>query len=908
MGLVWEVAVTSLCVLLACVHLVELRAGATRDVRSTQPQLEVTDFHVKSTVVSRYARTTVISTVFNRLPQATDATFEVDLPSTAFISNFTITSGGKEYVSQVKQKQAAKQIYDEAKKKGKTAGLVESRKEVPGKFSIDVSVAPGERLSFKLSFEQLLVRRLGRYELALGLRPTQPVPNLTVEVSITERTGISFVRVLPLRTGQHLSNTLGETGSPSSTLVEQWSQQRAQVLYSPTLEQQTSSSPKGLDADFVIEYDVILTDLIGDVQVYDGYFVHYFAPRELPVVPKEVIFVIDVSGSMAGGKLEQTKEAMDAILGDLRSHDHFNIITFSSSVHPWKHNATVPATADNIRQARAFAKKIQVRGSTDINAALVKAGTLLRNSSSQWGVRGVPMVIFLTDGAANHGVTHRETMRGNVREALGSAALFGLAFGRDADYDLLRQLSLENRGVARRVYSDSKANLQLKGFYDEVANPLLSDVQLSYSDDQAFDVTRSLFPNYFQGSELVVAGRVHPGARDLGVTLNAFDTKKHLTVENNIPLSGESSPDQEEISGFVRRLWAYFTIKELLLTAENASDPSTRALLEQNATRLSLKYNFVTPVTSLVVVKPDLEEVPTEEKPSPDPTDKKAKNIPQRGHSRKAFASSADGDPHFQVHLPKLEKNLCFTIDGHASDVLRLLEDAENGITVDGRLMWAPPEVGHEDQERTYFDQIVVSRGGPEAVVVTLTLDSVNISQPGRPDRTLLTGAVGSVRGPDLQVSIDEQFRCWVELGQGVSFLVLFHHYQHPDYMQLDHLGFYIAKGDGLSVGTQGLLGQFQHADIKITEETGGLGTGLRHRGHRRDSATDASTLTFGMLQRGTAQVPVTLRRKMMKDTVRKRHTGLCWEVGKDDVEKILAKPYRAYIRDTDVLSHHSTN
>ena len=83
------------------------------------------------------------------------------------------------------------------------------RKEVPGKFSIDVSVAPGERLSFKLSFEQLLVRRLGRYELALGLRPTQPVPNLTVEVSITERTGISFVRVLPLRTGQHLSNTLG---------------------------------------------------------------------------------------------------------------------------------------------------------------------------------------------------------------------------------------------------------------------------------------------------------------------------------------------------------------------------------------------------------------------------------------------------------------------------------------------------------------------------------------------------------------------------------------------------------------------------------------------------------------------------------------------------------------------------
>ena len=67
-----------------------------------------------------------------------------------------------------------------------------------------------------------------------------------------------------------------ETGSPSSTLVEQWSQQRAQVLYSPTLEQQTSSSPKGLDADFVIEYDVILTDLIGDVQVMRKAVRHLF--------------------------------------------------------------------------------------------------------------------------------------------------------------------------------------------------------------------------------------------------------------------------------------------------------------------------------------------------------------------------------------------------------------------------------------------------------------------------------------------------------------------------------------------------------------------------------------------------------------------------------------------------------
>lgn len=122
--------------------------------------------------------------------------------------------------------------------------------------------------------------------------------------------------------------------------------------------------------------------------------------------------------------------------------------------------------------------------------------------------------------------------------------------------------------------------------------------------------------------------------------------------------------------------------------------------------------------------------------------------------------------------------------------------------------MWAPSDVDHKDLERTYFDQIVVSRSGPKAVVVTVTLDSVIISRQGHPNMTLRTDAVGSIRGQDLQVELDEHLRCWVDLGQGVSFLVLFQHYKHANYLQLDHLGFYLAKGDGLSVGTQGLLGR----------------------------------------------------------------------------------------------------
>lgn len=158
----------------------------------------------------------------------------------------------------------------------------------------------------------------------------------------------------------------------------------------------------------------------------------------------------------------------------------------------------------------------------------------------------------------------------------------------------------------------------MKGFYDEVASPLLSDIQLSYLDDQAHDVTRTLFPNYFQGSELVVTGRLKPGVRDLKVTLTASDSKQKVKVENELPLTqavvNTTAPSQgcpqalDGIPSFVRRLWAYFTIKELLAAKMNTSDLLIQRLLVDKATNLSLKYNFVTPVTSLVVVKPDIDE------------------------------------------------------------------------------------------------------------------------------------------------------------------------------------------------------------------------------------------------------------------------------------------------------------
>ncbi|XP_070824912.1 inter-alpha-trypsin inhibitor heavy chain H6 [Chaetodon trifascialis] len=1175
-----------------------------RQSKPTKAVLKVTDYHVRCSVVSRYAVTTVQSSVWNQLPITKEAAFEVDLPSSAFISNFTITSNGKVYVAQVKERAAARKIYDAAKKQGKTAGLVATKEREIEKFRVAVSVPSGARVFFSLSYEELLPRRLGRYELSLGLRPGQPVQNLTLDVSITERPGISFIKVLPLKTSRLLSNTAqGDADAPASTHVEH-SGGCARVRYSPTLQQQNSVSSKGLNADFIIQYDVDLRDLLGEIQVYDGYFVHYFAPRGLPVVPKDVIFVIDVSGSMIGTKIKQTKQAMSTILGDLREGDHFNIITFSDKVHTWRKGRTVRATRQNVRDAKDFVKRIIAEGWTNINAALISAAQLVNPPSSAssklLSPRRVPLVIFLTDGEATIGVTAGDTILTNAKKALGSASLFGLAFGDDADFLLLKRLALDNRGVARMVYEDADAALQLKGFYDEVASPLLSDIQLSYLDDQAFDITRSLFPNYFQGSELVVAGKVKPGVKDLKVSMSATNSKQQVKLENGVLISHakangsadslDCSAGLEGISSFVHRLWAYFTIKELLLAKLNTTDPTTQRLLADKATNLSLKYNFVTPVTSLVVVKPDADEAaqtpstakptaaatttttattaatskisaagaakkpsspsnprPNKTKPDPPqppPNTPHTKKIPPPASTAKAasrkttttsspssvktapapfsgkklalsqnesktappppagkiptsvlnalktasppapgkvstpqhsatktttpsttttmlsfttstalplspvrtdpaplpgrpltpqpsavrtapppvkaiapsteagngstsapdvpqpevttalpellsaltsptpapapavedndtdlsiatfvsatfapmpgvtdgprlweaaglldvstfiqrkdidlvkdydatydydydlsydawddtadtesfeppsrlstvrvFSSSVDGDPHFVVQLPKLQQNLCFTVDGRANDVLRLLEDPERGIIVDGHLMGAPSKHGAEDRPRTYFDQLTISSatGGSGDITITLSLDAVVVEGEGRD--TLPINQQGSVRRQGVTVTVDNHRSCWIELAKDVRFLVLFHHYKHPSYLQMAHLGFYITDGKGLSASTQGLLGQFQHADMSLSAVKDYLDGGV----HKE------AVSARGILRWGAEHVPVTLQDKTLKDTVRKRHAGKCWVVPKAEIERLLGHPYESYVVD----------
>lgn len=252
---------------------------------------------------------------------------------------------------------------------------------------------------------------------------------------------------------------------------------------------------------------------------------------------------------------------------------------------------------------------------TDINAALLAAASVLNHSNQEpgkgHGVGQIPLIMFLTDGEPTAGVTTPSAILSNIRQALGHrVSLFSLAFGDDADFSLLRRLSLENRGEARRIHEDADAALQLEGLYEEISKPLLADVRLDYLGGLVGTSPRAHFPNYFCGSELVVAGKVQQGEQELGIHLAARGPNGQLLVARHSEEATNSSqkafgcPGKPalHVAHFIRRLWAYITIGELLEARFQARDPTTRRLLAAKALNLSLEYNFVSPLTSLVVV------------------------------------------------------------------------------------------------------------------------------------------------------------------------------------------------------------------------------------------------------------------------------------------------------------------
>uniref|UniRef100_A0A8B9K9L0 Inter-alpha-trypsin inhibitor heavy chain H3 n=1 Tax=Astyanax mexicanus TaxID=7994 RepID=A0A8B9K9L0_ASTMX len=491
-------------------------------------------------VASRFAHTVMTSTALNKANVSQEVFFEVELPKTAFITNFSMST----YVGEIKEKEKAKEQYEKAVSSGQTAGLVKASGRKMEKFAVSVNIAANSGVTFTLTYEELLQRRFGKYEIMIRVKPKQLVQHFEIVADIYEPQGIAFLN----------TNATFLTNELIPLVKETITDKMAHMSFSPTLEQQRKCPDCDgtlIDGDFIITYDVNRAEDIGDVQIVNGYFVHFFAPADLPRLSKNVVFVIDRSGSMHGKKMEQTQEALATILDDLYQEDYFGLVTFDNTVEFWRQSLS-QASEENIKEAKKFVETIKARHMTDINEGVLQAVDMLTTAKKNSSLpdNSASMIILLTDGEPTSGEQNVSMIQENVRNAIGgNMSLFCLGFGYDLDYAFLDVLAKQNEGLARRIYEASDAVLQLQGFYEEVASPLLLEVNLHYPGSVVNSLTNSHFRQLFNGTEIVVAGQ-----------LNELEVDNFLVEEWALMF-----PEQEYIFGdFTERLWAYLTIQQLL--------------------------------------------------------------------------------------------------------------------------------------------------------------------------------------------------------------------------------------------------------------------------------------------------------------------------------------------------------
>ena len=406
---------------------------------------KTTRLHIESKISLRYAQTRVESEMENPDNTAQEITFSMILPETAFISNFSMILDDVETVAKVMEKQEAIAEYNEAKRIGISSGLVK-KERYSNRFSMSANVEARGKVVFFLTYEELLERSNQRYHHNINIFPDGDLEDIKVEIFINESRPLSSLNVTELKNTNDISAFL-----PVADAEVSWvrGSNEAHIVFRP-------SKQENVKGQLSIEYDVDRSGQQSEVQVIDGYFVHFFTDDKLKTLPKHVVFVLDVSGSMRGTRLEQLKEAMLKILDDMEEEDFFSIITFSTGTETWllpgarndslAEAGVIEASAANLLSGQQYVNSLTTRGSTNINSALLVALKQVGRTRQSGLLKEniAPMIWFLTDGQATVGETFSANIKRNVKENnKDNVPILGLAFGSRSDFELIKDISAQ---------------------------------------------------------------------------------------------------------------------------------------------------------------------------------------------------------------------------------------------------------------------------------------------------------------------------------------------------------------------------------------------------------------------------------------------------------------------------------
>uniref|UniRef100_A0A8D2L0D9 Inter-alpha-trypsin inhibitor heavy chain 2 n=1 Tax=Varanus komodoensis TaxID=61221 RepID=A0A8D2L0D9_VARKO len=751
----------------------------------------------------RLANTMVQSRVENGARHPQNLVFDVQIPKGAFIHNFTMNVNGITFTSSVKEKSSARSQYAQARAKGKAAGILRSNDLDMENFKAELNVPGGTKVQFEIHYQQPIRRKLSTYEHVVPLQPGRLAKQLEVDIRIIEPQGINFV---------HIPNALGEHFAGIATISK--GEKKAHISFKPTVAQQRKCSNCSLTAvegNFVVTYDVNRDRKAGELEIFNGYFIHYFAPENLDPLPKNILFVIDVSGSMWGLKMRQTVEAMKTILGDLRSDDKFSILDFNHNVRCWR-DSLVEASRMQTDAAKKYIEGIHPNGGTNINDALLRAIFIL-NEANKFGMldpNSVSMIVLVSDGDPTVGELKLPTIQKNVKKHIqDDISLFCLGIGFDVDYDFLKRLAHENNGMAQRIFGNQETSSQMKKFYNQVSTPLLKKLEFNYPQGLVSDVTHNTFQNYFGGSEIVVAGKVD--------TVNVQHLQSVITATSNAQLVLETLEDVEGLDEFLNndihadpkfteKLWAYITINQLMAERNLAPTAALKRNITKSILQMSLDHHIVTPYTAMLIESPDGEELMLADSPQ----DRKRACCP----GSLVIGQAPTGNP-----VPSWVKPTAKTGGPLAAVIGPTLSTVRAGIVVNGQLVGAKKRVNNKLS--TYFGKIGFYFED-RRLKVEVSTDAITLKD-GLSSTSLSWSDTGSLIRRRLRISVAKESNVTLTVDGDSSFMVLLHRVWKKHPAHVDFLGLYIPPTNNFSAAAHGLIGQFmREPDVRVYNERPG--------------------------------------------------------------------------------------
>ncbi len=541
-------------------------------------QLVIRYHHVTVAIKEQLAITHVDQVFYNPNDWTIEGTYIFPIPDDAAVSGFTLWVDGKPVEGQVLDATQARQTYEQIVSSMRDPALLEyiGRGAVQARI---FPIAPQAERRIELEYTQALPAEGGlvRYGYPLNTEKFSALPIESVSISVEIQSSV------PIRAVYSPSHEVG---------VNRESQNQVTAGY-----EATNVLP---DSDFTLYYSLGETEAFHlltfrdptDSTDSDGFFLVLLAPKINTVdqvIPKDIILVLDHSGSMEGEKFQQAQQATRYILDNLNPEDRFNIVSFSTGIEMY---ASSLRHVSEISEAEAWVDSMRAEGSTDINRALLEAAALVDSERSTY-------LIFLTDGLPTEGVTDSQSILTNFStNAPENLRLFTFGVGYDVDTILLDSLSQDHHGRSSYIQPGMKLDETLSSFYNGISTPVLTNLSLDFNGVSTYDLYPYPLPDLFAGAQVVLLGRYREGGEaDIRLSGEVNGKQQTFTFAEQ---KFEAQSPVNSLQSSIPRLWA--TRKVGYLLNEIRLRGANQEIIDQ-IVHLSIRYGIVTPYTSYLVTE-----------------------------------------------------------------------------------------------------------------------------------------------------------------------------------------------------------------------------------------------------------------------------------------------------------------